>query len=216
LYDLKSLQIRHIDSRECVKGFGCGVAEIDKWVREKCWKFHQRHRARTFCAFGAGATSALGFYTLSFASEHAKKIMEGRDQERYSATAVVPLIYLDYIAVLQSMQCNGVGTMLLMNAIERSYYVSNNVPIFGLALRSLNEATSKLYQKYGFVPKESGSHPLMVLPILVDRGSNREEGVALHPLCAPAASPYVRKCCGFTPASLTVQFEWIDTRHHKM
>jgi ribosomal protein S18 acetylase RimI-like enzyme len=165
LFDLRALQIRQIDSRECVKGFGCGVVEIDKWVRDKCWKFHDRHRARTFCAFGQGNVSALGFYTLSFTSENAKKVLEGRDQERYSATNIVPLIYLDYIAVQSNCQNNGIGTVLLVDAIQRVYGVSTNVPIFGLALRSLNDDTTKLYRKYGFVPKESGPHPLMVLPI---------------------------------------------------
>jgi hypothetical protein len=37
--------------------------------------------------------------------------------------------------------------------------------VFGVALRSLNERTTKLYQKYGFGLREKTTYPLMVLPI---------------------------------------------------
>jgi hypothetical protein len=55
--------------------------------------------------------------------------------------------------------------ILLMNALQRSYYIGQNVAVFGVALRSLNERTTKLYQKYGFGLREETKNPLMVLPI---------------------------------------------------
>jgi hypothetical protein len=52
-----------------------------------------------------------------------------------------------------------------MNALQRAHYIGQNVAIFGVALRSLNEKTTKLYQKYGFGIRDEGPTPLMVLPI---------------------------------------------------
>ena len=54
---------------------------------------------------------------------------------------------------------------MLMNALQRAFFVSNHVPFYGVALRSLNDKTTKFYHKMGFVQRESAQHPLMILPI---------------------------------------------------
>jgi hypothetical protein len=56
-----------------------------------------------------------------------------------------------------------------MNAIIRSYNVSKNVAIYGICLKSLNDETTKKYEKHGFVVKEDKPIPLMILPILTVR-----------------------------------------------
>ena len=53
-----------------------------------------------------------------------------------------------------------IGTILLLNALERAYMVCKNVAIYGVALRSLNDRTTKLYQRYGFVIVKMRSTPL--------------------------------------------------------
>jgi ribosomal protein S18 acetylase RimI-like enzyme len=76
-----------------------------------------------------------------------------------------PAIYIGTLAVSAHYQNSGLGTILLINALRRAYYVSQNVAVFGVALRSLNERTTILYEKYGFGLRESSQTPLMVLPI---------------------------------------------------
>jgi ribosomal protein S18 acetylase RimI-like enzyme len=88
-----------------------------------------------------------------------------RDERDHITDRHFPAIYIGTLAVLQRYQGSGLGTILLMNALQRSYYVSQNVAVFGVALRSLNEKTTKLYQKYGFGLREETKTPLMVLPI---------------------------------------------------
>jgi ribosomal protein S18 acetylase RimI-like enzyme len=67
---------------------------------------------------------------------------------------------------LRHLQRQGIGSQLLMAALARTYHVVQFVPFCGVGLRSLNDATTKLYQKYGFriAPKEN-NHPLMLLPM---------------------------------------------------
>jgi hypothetical protein len=52
-----------------------------------------------------------------------------------------------------------------MNALIRAYNVSKNVSVFGVALTSLNENTTRLYQRYGFGVRDEGHNPTMILPI---------------------------------------------------
>jgi ribosomal protein S18 acetylase RimI-like enzyme len=161
--DLQRVQIIPLPSRDCISQFRCGVQEIDSWAREKCFKHNAEFRSRVFCAFLDGSNVPLGFYSLSFASEQAKTLND-KYRDIYKGTGV-PLIYIQYLAVQVSVQSSGLGTVLLMNALERAHYVSQHVAFYGVALRSLNERTLRLYEKYGFGQRETGPHPLMILPI---------------------------------------------------
>lgn len=58
------------------------------------------------------------------------------------------------------------GTALLMRSLETAYQVSQLVPVYGVALRSLNDRTTAFYKRIGFeiAPKE-GIYPLMLMDI---------------------------------------------------
>lgn len=164
--DLTKLRITKLSSREEIKKFHCGERTIDKWAREKCWKYHDKFRSITFVAKVESQPTVQGFYSLSFSSEISQKLVKGTDQEKYSADSNAPLVYIEYLAVLRSVQGNGIGRYLLFDAILRSYKISQNIAFYGLALRSLNERTQKFYRSMGFVQKEDDHmNPLMVLPI---------------------------------------------------
>lgn len=57
---------------------------------------------------------------------------------------------------------------MMIDCLKRAYMVSQNVAFYGVGLRSLNERTTGIYQKYGFGTakgEEDSSTPLMILPI---------------------------------------------------
>lgn len=160
--DLTTVNISHIQSKGCVDKFRCGVPEIDKWVKDKAVKFHDRGRAKVFVAKGPNST--LGFYSLSFSTENNSKLAKSEDRDAWKDGA--PLMYIDYVAVQSHIQGNRLGEMMLINALSRANMVSAHVAFFGVALRSLNDRTTKLYYKFGFrVAPDEDRHPLMILPI---------------------------------------------------
>jgi len=54
---------------------------------------------------------------------------------------------------------------MLMNALQRAFFVSNHVPFYGVALRSLNQKSTAFCDRVGFVQRENAQLPLMSLPI---------------------------------------------------
>ncbi len=77
-----------------------------------------------------------------------------------------PAIYIDYIGVQRSEQGNQIGSALLVHALKIGLEVHERVPLYAIALRSLNDESTKLYGRYGFVHlPNSGNPPLMILPI---------------------------------------------------
>jgi ribosomal protein S18 acetylase RimI-like enzyme len=113
---------------------------------------------KAFCACPHDSCNVYGICTLSIRSEDAELLLgDERVPERH-----FPAIYLGTLAVARHYQRSGLGTILLMNALQRCYYIAQNVAVFGVALRSLNDKTSKLYGKYGFGLRETCQQPLMV------------------------------------------------------
>lgn len=163
--ELPEISVRPLKDKNCLSGFECGVPTLDRWAKEKAHKFHGRRRARVHCCLKPETPKPIGFYSLSFLNENTSKIIQ-TDRDAWGTG--VPLIYIDYIAIHSKLQKNGFGTALLMDALEKSYEVSEIISPYGVALRSLNDRTTKFYKEMGFAvaPDENEERsPLMILPI---------------------------------------------------
>lgn len=133
-----TLRIEPIRSKDCTLGFDCGARIINDFFISKAFKKHQRDRARVFCAFEEGTHSALGFFSITFMPVD-RKMLFGQDGDAYREHA--PLIYIEWLAVRKHRQSAGIGTMLLIGAIRKSVKIAEDVPLYGVALRPLNERT---------------------------------------------------------------------------
>lgn len=111
-----------------------------------------------------GNSRSAGFYALSFSPVNSNLLFL-QDRAAY-ADGHALFVYIDWLAVQTSLQNQRIGTILLMNALQRAHQVSFHLPIYGVVLRSLNDRTRKKYESHGFVVREESAHPLMILPIL--------------------------------------------------
>ncbi len=164
--DLKLISITGLTDKKTVKGFDCGNAEIDRWVNAKATRFVEQSRAKVFIATTQANTIAKGLYTISFLQENPGKLIVQRDRDIWNNG--VPLVYLGYLAVQANFQKCGLGTFLLSDFLDRSYHIHKHIAFYGVALRSLNERTTKLYASFGFSfakGEEEERSPLMILPI---------------------------------------------------
>ena len=75
------------------------------------------------------------------------------------------VVYITYIAVVRSIQNNGLGKILLSDALRRAHDLTATIGFSGVALRSLNDDTTRFYARAGFAPIYGNQHPLMLLPI---------------------------------------------------
>lgn len=161
--DLKQIRISRLTSKDSIRTFRCGESEIDRWASSKAAKWAEQNRTKVFIAHDEGGAAAHGFYSLSFSTEEGSKLT-GTDRQIWDHG--VPLVYLGYLAVQRSCQGCGLGTLLLIDCLRRAHLVSQHVAFYGVGLRSLNDRTTKLYQKYGFaIAPGEDRHPLMILPI---------------------------------------------------
>lgn len=158
--DLSQITVSPLADGVAIESFRCGNVEIDSWAKEKARKLSGINRVKIFCACSPSDASVRGFYCLSFEAKETKRLFSN-----YKDFPYIPVVYITYIGVLRSCQRQKLGTMLLIDALRRAYGLSEHVGFYGVALRSLNEDTNRLYTKYGFVQIDDSPNPLMLLPI---------------------------------------------------
>ena len=157
------VRILPLEDPGALDDFDSGEREVDRHI-SKCCDWHGRYRNRTFCAFLEDEIQAVGFYCLGISAAESKYL----DAEIVRSTesfGYVPFIYLNYIAVRSERQNQKIGTLLLMNALERCAQTIKNIGIYGVALHALNDRSAGLYERYGFREHSGGpKHPFMILP----------------------------------------------------
>ncbi len=107
-----------------------------------------------------------GFYCLGLHAHDSKSVAGFFTRSSDDVRNFVPFLYINYLAVRLGWRRQKIGTVLLLNALERCALVVRNIGAYGIALNALNDDAAALYDKYGFRAKNPGSHktPLMVLP----------------------------------------------------
>lgn len=164
--ELNKIKIGPVSDAATLQGFRCGATEIDSKVDDS-YTLHSQHRARVFCATIPDIPKAYGFYVLSVSAHETKYLADDPMFADYLNKTFLPYIYLNQIGVTKEWQSHGIGTILLINALQRCEQVCRNVGIYGVALNALNDRVAGVYDKYGFRGLKKGGRskmPFMVLP----------------------------------------------------
>ena len=107
----------------------------------------RRNLAALFVAVKDDTNLIVGYYTLSNASIDTRKIPE-QLRKKLSTYDDVPAIRLGRLAVDLRVQGQGLGTMLLANAVIRS---TSNISAWAfMIVDAKDEAACTFYRKFGF------------------------------------------------------------------
>lgn len=144
--------------------FECGDRGIDHHARKTAFKLDETGRARVIAAYNDSAGMCCGYVSLSFARQTSPKLLEQRHRDMWSSSA--PVVHIDFLGVHRPVQGNGIGTVLLIEALKSTHAVSQIVPVYGVSLNSLNDQTTDFYRKMGFkIAPDEKANPLMMLDI---------------------------------------------------
>lgn len=145
-------------------GFDCGVQALNVWLKRTALQHHGKGISRTFVAVptdsaaaslwsesGYVATSAsiLGFYALTSAFVLTGDL-PAKQAKRYPRQ--IPVTRLGRLATRSDMQGQGLGRLLLADAVNRARAAAQVVGSAGLFVDAKDEAAARFYQHYGFVP----------------------------------------------------------------
>lgn len=150
--------IEPLSKRHKRDDFDCGEASLNEFLKKYARQNSAKNFGRTFVAVLPEETKVLGYYTLASGSVAFEVVPE--KLPRYP----IPTAHLGRLATDLKMRGQGLGELLLVDALRRAVRVAAEIGIYAVELYALTENAKRFYLKYGFVElKDDDKH--LYLPI---------------------------------------------------
>ncbi len=129
--------------------FSCGVEALDVYLHKQAAQDLKKRAAVPFVITPDGKTIA-GYYTLS---QYAVQLdaIPGEVAKKLPKYPIVPATLLGRLAVGTAFRGQGLGAMLLMDALNRALQHSRELASAGIVVDAKDAAALEFYKKYGFL-----------------------------------------------------------------
>lgn len=140
--------------------FSCGFIPIDNFLKSSLSDLVKTGMIAAWMATKDGDSAVLGFYTLGAMAVRADA---GPDEWQRARVPDIPVIYIRAVAVRKDMQGKGLGTALLIDAMQRCIGIADQMGAAAIVLDVLKdeqfERRWKFYQELGFQPLGDPRNP---------------------------------------------------------
>jgi ribosomal protein S18 acetylase RimI-like enzyme len=161
--DFQNLVIAPLNLTHDRTGFQCGVEALDRYLKKQAKQDSKRRISRIFVATKPdNPKMVIGYYTLSTLSIELNQLPE--KIARKLPKHPVPAALIGRLAVSNAAQGQGVGKMLLADAIKRTLAVSDQIAIYTIVVDAINENAKGFYEQFGFT-RISDDSPRLFLPL---------------------------------------------------
>jgi GNAT superfamily N-acetyltransferase len=130
--------------------FDCGVPALNRYLHETARQHAEKGIARSFVLVETAVPAhILGFFSLSVC-EIQSEYLPPRLAHKYPR--LIPAARLARLAVAREHQRQGIGGLLMVDAMQRCLAVAESVGIVGLFVDAKDETVARYYAQYGFIP----------------------------------------------------------------
>lgn len=129
--------------------FDCGNDRLNSWLGSRASQWDRKHLARVYVAVSKEGSSVLGYYAIS--SHHVSYEALPNDQSKGLPRIDVPVVLLGQLAVDKTVQGQGLGQFLLVDALSRVQHVAGELGVRAVEADAIDEAARQFYLKFGFV-----------------------------------------------------------------
>jgi len=136
------------------KEFSCGEEVLDNYIRQYA-KQDQKRRVAAVFVLPAEKKLIKGYYTLS-STQIPSDILPEKLLKKLPSHPYQPATLLGRLAVAESYQGKGLGEMLLIDALYRSYNLSEQIGSIAVVVDALNKKAASFYENYGFIKLAGG------------------------------------------------------------
>jgi GNAT superfamily N-acetyltransferase len=140
--------IRRLDKDHDRSAFDCGQRILNEWLKDRAGQFDRRDLSRTFVATRPDDVLVVGYYAVSThrVVYEALPATEAKGLPRLD----VPVVLIGRLAVDHTVQGQGLGALLLVDALRRSLQISEQVGIRAVEVDALDDVARNFYLKFGF------------------------------------------------------------------
>ena len=135
-----------IDPSHTLNGFDCGRGSLNRWLQESALRADAQGTARTIVWTRAEDPAVLAYYSI--APTEVRR--EGLTRGAHGGHSVIPSYLLARLALDRSLQGRGLGTYLLLDAVELVVAASASGGGRLLVVDAIDEAAADFYRAHGF------------------------------------------------------------------
>lgn len=141
--------IEPLSQRHDRAAFSCGVEALDAYLQNQAGQDFRKRAAVFFIITPDGKTIA-GYYTLSQYAVQLDEIPEDI-AKKLPKYPIVPATLLGRLAVSTAFRGQGLGALLLMDALNRALQHSRELASAGVVVDAKEAAALRFYTKFGFL-----------------------------------------------------------------
>ncbi len=130
--------------------FDCGESSLNDFLKQYARQNEEKGVSRTFVLVREGEQRVLGYHTLA-AGQFDRDNLPQKAAKKLPKYPV-PVVVLGRLAVDRSVQGEGLGRVLLEDAMRRALNVSEQIGCYAVLVRALHAKAAEFYAKLGFVP----------------------------------------------------------------
>ena len=128
------------------RAFSCGVEALDLYLRRFARQHADANISRTYVA--VSGSTVHGFYSLAMSGIRRENLPE-KYLSRFP-NFPLPVARLARLAVDLNHQRQGLGEMLLADALQRCLHISESIGMLGVIVEAKDERARGWYERYEF------------------------------------------------------------------
>ena len=141
----------NLNSSHRKKEFSCGKDMLDDYLHKQANQDIKRKLAACFVLKDLKTNLIKGYYTLANNSISQDIIPSEFQKKLPNSYKSIPTTLLGRLAIDNRFQKQGVGKLLLVDALKRSYELSKNIGSFAIVVDPIDKDAERFYDKYGFI-----------------------------------------------------------------
>lgn len=139
-----------LENRHNRTDFDCGKELLNNYLKFQAGQDLKRKLAACFVLSDNETNKILGYYTLSNSSIPLSDFPQHIQRKLPKAYHAIPATLLGRLAIDLKYQGKGIGKILLIDAMKRSFEISHKIGSYAIIVDSLDEEAEKFYKKYDF------------------------------------------------------------------
>jgi len=146
-----SPRIELLASKHRKKEFECGKQMLDNYFHHQASQDVKRRLSACFVLEDTKTGLIQGYYTLANNSIPLSEIPEKWKKKLPESYKSIPVTLLGRLGVDKKFQGRGIGQILLIDALKRSFEISDKIGSFAVVVDPLDIEAERFYEKYGFI-----------------------------------------------------------------
>jgi GNAT superfamily N-acetyltransferase len=140
-----------LNSKHKKEMFVCGKASLDDYIHTQASQDVKRKLSVCFVLPDIQSNGIKGYYTLSNNSIPGDHLPDPIQKKLPASYKTIPATLLGRLAVDQTYRGQGIGKLLLADALKRSYDLSKILGSFAVVVDPLDLEAQAFYEKFDFI-----------------------------------------------------------------